>query len=87
MFILRHLSQITHHFTHFEHADNKKMLQAVNLQHFRAFGVSWYPDPGSNRDGLLHWCLRPARLPIPPSGLDNSSGLTSIGGCKDTTFI
>ena len=29
----------------------------------------WYPDPGSNRDGLLHWCLRPARLPIPPSGL------------------
>lgn len=27
-----------------------------------------YPDPGSNRDGLLHWCLRPARLPIPPSG-------------------
>ena len=29
-----------------------------------------YPDPGSNRDGLLHWCLRPARLPIPPSGLN-----------------
>ena len=28
-----------------------------------------YPDPGSNRDGLPHWCLRPARLPIPPSGL------------------
>ena len=27
-----------------------------------------YPDPGSNRDGLLHRCLRPARLPIPPSG-------------------
>ena len=27
-----------------------------------------YPDPGSNRDRLLHWCLRPARLPIPPSG-------------------
>ena len=30
---------------------------------------SRYPDPGSNRDGLPHWCLRPARLPIPPSGL------------------
>ena len=29
-----------------------------------------YPDPGSNRDGLPHWCLRPARLPIPPSGLN-----------------
>ena len=28
-----------------------------------------YPDPGSNRDGSPHWCLRPARLPIPPSGL------------------
>ena len=28
-----------------------------------------YPDPGSNRDGFPHWCLRPARLPIPPSGL------------------
>ena len=28
-----------------------------------------YPDPGPNRDGLPHWCLRPARLPIPPSGL------------------
>ena len=32
--------------------------------------VLQYPDPGSNRDGLLHWCLRPARLPIPPSGLN-----------------
>ena len=30
---------------------------------------SQYPEPGSNRHGLLHWCLRPARLPIPPSGL------------------
>ena len=28
-----------------------------------------YPEPGSNRHGLPHWCLRPARLPIPPSGL------------------
>ena len=33
-----------------------------------------YPDPGSNRDGLLHWCLRPARLPIPPSGLSECKG-------------
>ena len=29
----------------------------------------WYPEPGSNRHGLLHRCLRPTRLPIPPSGL------------------
>ena len=28
----------------------------------------WYPEPGSNRHELLHWCLRPTRLPIPPSG-------------------
>ena len=27
-----------------------------------------YPEPGSNRHALRHWCLRPARLPIPPSG-------------------
>ena len=33
------------------------------------FPLTLYPDPGSNRDGLPHWCLRPARLPIPPSGL------------------
>ena len=33
------------------------------------FPLIQYPDPGSNRDGLPHWCLRPARLPIPPSGL------------------
>ena len=34
------------------------------------FPLIQYPDPGSNRDGLPHWCLRPARLPIPPSGLN-----------------
>ncbi len=28
-----------------------------------------YPEPGSNRHRLPYWCLRPARLPIPPSGL------------------
>ena len=42
------------------------------------FSPSWYPDPGSNRDGLLHWCLRPARLPIPPSG---------HCGCKGTIYF
>jgi len=31
MFILRHLSQITHHFTHFEHADNKKNAASGEL--------------------------------------------------------
>ena len=33
----------------------------------------WYPEPGSNRHGSLHWCLRPTRLPIPPSGQNNFS--------------
>ncbi len=32
-----------------------------------------YPDSGSNRDALRHWCLRPARLPIPPSGQDDGN--------------
>ena len=39
-----------------------------------------YPEPGSNRHGLLHWCLRPARLPIPPSGLLSRAGRTTRGG-------
>ena len=42
---------------------NRKSLTFKDLR----FKV--YPEPGSNRHGLLHWCLRPARLPIPPSGL------------------
>gem|GEM_PF-3771174 len=29
----------------------------------------YVPRLGANQDGLLCWCLRPARLPIPPSGL------------------
>ena len=41
-----------------------------------------YPDPGSNRDELLHWCLRPARLPIPPSGR-GSRFITELR-CKDS---
>ena len=39
------------------------------------FAICMYPEPGSNRHGLLHWCLRPARLPIPPSGLFASGRL------------
>ena len=32
-------------------------------------GAFSYPEPGSNRHShYSHWCLRPARLPIPPSG-------------------
>ena len=44
-----------------------------------------YPEPGSNRHGLLHWCLRPARLPIPPSGLNDLVNFEI--GCKGTAFF
>ena len=39
-----------------------------------------YPEPGSNRHRLPYWCLRPARLPIPPSGL-------IVFDCKGTSFF
>ena len=38
-----------------------------------------YPEPGSNRHALRHWCLRPTRLPIPPSG--------HFSGCKGRPFF
>ena len=44
----------------------KEKRKCLKIKHLRFAG---YPEPGSNRHGLLHWCLRPARLPIPPSGL------------------
>ena len=43
-----------------------------------------YPEPGSNRHGLPHWCLRPARLPIPPSGHAVALYWFYQSGCKDT---
>ena len=51
----------------FARSKNKKVLQILDLQHL--LNSLTYPEPGSNRHGLPHWCLRPARLPIPPSGL------------------
>ena len=42
------------------------------------FELNSYPEPGSNRHGLPHWCLRPARLPIPPSGLEKRCKGTKI---------
>ena len=49
---------------------NFTLSQNMKQKTERVFQLSpfQYPDPGSNRDGLPHWCLRPARLPIPPSG-------------------
>ena len=51
--------------------------------------ASWYksyPEPGSNRHGLPHWCLRPARLPIPPSGHCNAAGFFTKAGAKVLYF-
>ena len=45
-----------------------------------------YPEPGSNRHGLPHWCLRPARLPIPPSGHCNAAGFFTKAGAKVLYF-
>ena len=46
----------------------------------KAQPVFRYPDSGSNRDGLPHWCLRPARLPIPPSGQECDCKVNSFWG-------
>ena len=51
----------------------KEKCKCLIFKHLHFVG---YPEPGSNRHGLLHWCLRPARLPIPPSGL------VSVGNCE-----
>ena len=61
-----------------ESAPPKDARPAVRDSHKNKRGVpGWvgppqfllYPEPGSNRHSLNgHWCLRPARLPIPPSG-------------------
>ena len=59
---------------------NRKFLEIKDLR----FDV--YPEPGSNRHGLLHWCLRPARLPIPPSGLVSSlSAGRTLMKCRTET--
>ena len=47
---------------------NFEVLKKKNPRRSYSTRIFSYPDPGSNRDGLPHWCLRPARLPIPPSG-------------------
>ena len=36
---------------------------------------------------LIHWCLRPARLPIPPSGHLLKPYLFLNCGCKGTVFF
>ena len=53
----------------------EKVKTLVNQRFTR---VLQYPDSGSNRDGLLHWCLRPARLPIPPSGHLNANVVANV---------
>ena len=33
-----------------------------------SWGDDWCPEEDSNLHALRHWYLKPARLPIPPSG-------------------
>ena len=51
--------------TFWEHT-NKKRAKYLIFKYLTLFLV---PRPGVEPGWmLLHWCLRPARLPIPPSG-------------------
>ena len=52
--------------TFWEHLPKKKKPKHLIYRHLDFFLV---PRPGVEPGWmLLHWCLRPARLPIPPSG-------------------
>ena len=50
---------------------NRKVLQIIDLQDFIFIVPGAGVEPARI---LLHWCLRPARLPIPPSGLKRCKG-------------
>ena len=56
-----------------ENVGNFKKRKIAKSLIFRGLAICFelnsYPEPGSNRHALRHWCLRPTRLPIPPSGL------------------
>ncbi len=53
--------------TIWEQAAKKKRAKYLIYKYLTLFLV---PRPGVEPGWmLLHWCLRPARLPIPPSGL------------------
>ena len=53
--------------TFWEHTNKKKRVKYLIFKYLTLFLV---PRPGVEPGWmLLHWCLRPARLPIPPSGL------------------
>ena len=52
--------------TFWEHILKEERLKYLNIKYLSLFLV---PRPGVEPGWmLLHWCLRPARLPIPPSG-------------------
>ena len=46
----------------------RHIIKEIMAENHLIFSHYQYPEPGSNRHGLLQRCLRPSRLPIPPSG-------------------
>src|SRR5579871_6985177 len=43
--------------------------QAIDFVGFLVADQMWCPGEDSNLHELLHWYLKPARLPVPPPGL------------------
>ena len=63
--------------------DKKRNRELSNLLCSKYLTLCFvYPEPGSNRHELLHWCLRPTRLPIPPSGQMRCKGSHIFVICK-----
>src|SRR5208283_4641463 len=50
------------------HSGGQNPLILPDLLESQAFECAWCPEEDSNLHGFHHWYLKPARLPIPPSG-------------------
>src|SRR5580704_12595666 len=55
--------------------------------------MRWCPGEDSNLHELLHWYLKPARLPVPPPGQDGSAVREAqecthcFGACQSGPFL
>ena len=62
--------------TIWEQAAKKKRVKYLIYKYLTLFLV---PRPGIEPEWmLLHWCLRPARLPIPPSGRKDGAKVVNL---------